>query len=270
MTFMARLSALVFFACLGACSSVSLKNIDRYPNIVGGTEVSADHLLAKKVVLILGTTQMGGRGYCTGIVIDKDVILTAAHCINPAIVKYYVIPHIDMSPESGYDRVRDSILVTKWITHEDYVDEGNKQFNDVALLKLERPVPGDYEPIPLYDGKAKLSSQEVTLAGYGRTSETSRDSSYLRFTTKSIKDVLVNYKGEKGAMYLTNGDVKGACEGDSGGPVFYEVNKQVQLAAVISTTFGPDAMTFCHGIVKAMYVPDFIPWIEKNKPLLNR
>ncbi|WP_413294394.1 S1 family peptidase [Bdellovibrio sp. HCB185ZH] len=265
----ARLLALVLFASLAACSSVPYKNIDRFPNIVGGDKVRADDILVKKVVLILGTTQMGGRGYCTGVMIDKDVVLTAAHCINSAIKKYYVIPHIDMSPESGFDRVTHSIPVTNWILHEEYLDDGNKHFNDVALLKLEKAVPEDYVPVPLYDGKAKLSEQEVTLAGYGRTSETSIDASYLRSTTKSLKNVLVNYKGEKGAMYLTEGEIRGACEGDSGGPVFYKVNGEYQLAGVISTTFGPDAMTYCHGIVKAMYVPDYIPWIEKNKPRLN-
>ncbi|WP_413582532.1 S1 family peptidase [Bdellovibrio sp. HCB288] len=236
--------------------------------IVGGTEVAAGDVLANKVVLILGTTQTGGRGYCSGTMIDKDIVLTAAHCFETVIKNYYVIPNINMSPDSGYEREKFNIPVTKWVIHEDYDKPDAKVFSDIALLKLERAVPEKYTPVKFYDGRSEAAPFAI-LAGFGKTSESRIDQTYLRFTAKENSEIKIDYKDQIGTMIMSNGQTKGACEGDSGGPVFYGVNGEFQQVGIISTTVGPDIMSTCSGLVIATHLPRFLPWIEKNKSLLN-
>ncbi|WP_413944176.1 S1 family peptidase [Bdellovibrio sp. HCB-162] len=230
--------------------------------IIGGVKVSATDLLAKKVVLLVMTS--GDQGsICTGTPISKNVILTAAHCVKNAD-KVTVVFHTDITCESGFSKDKQSITASDFLYHKDYSGQSNAE-NDVALVKLPKSIPADYQVSKIYDGKSPLSSDEVTLAGYGITSETGEGSMFLRTTKKSFKSDL--------RMTSTNVVMSqpenGICSGDSGGPVFVEVRGELQILGVNSVVTGRNEATVCHGRGVSMYAPYYQDWVERQTPNLR-
>lgn len=235
--------------------------------IVGGDKVSSNDRLAKKVVLLL-TRVDGGLKICTGTPIAKDVILTAAHCVKGDDKNNMnVVFRTSATCSSGFNLSNEGVKVQDFITHAGYQDT-DKAVDDVALVKLQSPIPADYEVSEFYDGKSKLSNNNVILAGYGITDELQDNSSaVLRTTTKDYKDK-EELEIEDNHVFFRQ-SFGGICMGDSGGPVFFEVDGKLKIAGVNSIVAGKTKSTVCHGIGVAMYVPYYSDWIQTQSANLK-
>lgn len=176
-----------------------------------------------------------------------------------------IVFHTDVTCESGFDVSKQSVKIQDFISHASYSGEADAT-NDIALIKMKSSVPSDYEISEVYDGKSKLSNDTVTLAGYGITSEKSKNSSmFLRMTTKSFKnDVSIKEKN-----MIIQQPTNGICLGDSGGPVFVEVDGKLKIAAVNSVVGGKSDDTICHGKSVSMWAPYYIDWIQTQSANLN-
>jgi hypothetical protein len=89
-------------------------------------------------------------GYCTGTLIDRSHVLTAAHCFAISVRPRFVI-----QTPSGRQEVSMSDVALpdfKWF------GDGKAAGNDFAVASLQRDVPG-VEPIPIAD------SWETDLGG---------------------------------------------------------------------------------------------------------
>ncbi len=239
------------------------------PGVIGGSLAAKSDPLSKKVVMLLMATY-NSKGQeeihsCTGTPISEDVILTAAHCVKG----YHKIAAVfanDVTCSSGYRINRDAVIASSFAYDPDYTDSTHIIItHDVGLVRLESKIPSDYEISPLYTG-GPLSSDEVTLVGYGATSESGSGVMFLRSKKKSYeKDLSVS--DDRVTILQTEG---GLCKGDSGGPVFVEVNGQKQILGVASYVNGvASADSFCHGTSTAMYSPSLLPWITKTIPTLK-
>lgn len=121
---------------------------------------------------------------CTGVYVAPGVVLTAAHCGNPA----YVIA-------GGV--VRSNI---NYVPHPGYEPDG--LVNDVALMFLDGPLPLDI---------ATLSSPAegpALVQGYGITENWERE---------GLREIEVEILGEREGKIVTT---EGSCYGDSGGPLY--------------------------------------------------
>lgn len=237
-------------------------NSSEISGIVNGYSVGASDPLSKRVVLLLSRTKVpGGESMkiCTGTPISNDVILTAAHCVDGLDKNTMTATfHISSFCDSGYDKTKHDIPVSDYIVKSGY-SESVKGKEDVALVKLRSPIPSDYKISAIYDGKSPLSSDKVTLAGYGKKSEYGGGSMVLRTTTKSYKNELVVREKE----LLLDQRRSGICQGDSGGPVFVEVNGEMQVAGVNSVVFGGSSeYNQCSYYSASMNMSYYKDWVQ--------
>jgi hypothetical protein len=87
-----------------------------------------------------------GTGFCSGTLIDEDVILTAGHCthffdeanVSEVLVSFSPQPDVDDN-WSPVDPI-DWYVATSWTTHEKYVDAEWPFTYDYGLLYLDRNV----------------------------------------------------------------------------------------------------------------------------------
>jgi secreted trypsin-like serine protease len=189
--------------------------------INGGVRGSSE--IAAQTIMITST-----RGaYCSGTVIARDLILTAAHCVAPR--SEYAV---------AINGVADLISVKRIVIHPKY---NPHQFEtripspDLAILKLAEPLPARYRA-------AKLSTEKVlpkrgetfVLAGFGFARDGDENS------LGTLRSVALPSVGTTGGIMVRvsagNGAIKGACTGDSGGSAFHNG----KLAGVIGWTSIPE------------------------------
>lgn len=182
-------SKFLVLLCAFVAIAHSTKNI---PQIVGGKR--ATWRVRRHLVKVEVTFQSGDSSICSGSVLDRRHILTAAHCFYSAsdIVdkeySYVFVGQKRSEPRNAeafyFDRV--------WIPDEYYSDE-DARF-DIAVVKLDSDIPDDsYYPVKIV--KEPKPDKKVIAAGYGLTSDGGSVSKYAMQTTvisKSFEECYEN------------------------------------------------------------------------------
>lgn len=227
--------------------------------ILGGNEVEEADPLAKKVVMLLMKTP-GGSSVCTGSPISDHIILTAAHCVNDA-TEVRVAFKTNAFCDTGFKISNSTTKVAKVLVHPGYRDDVFAE-NDLALVKLENPLPSDYQISRLYDDD-ELLTRNAILTGYGKTTEADSSLVQLRTVKKELGENAFLNKSDMAKLFFNQTDDRGICNGDSGGPVFFETGKGLTLAGVNSVVRGKTIETVCRSTGIAMFVPAFAQWIHE-------
>jgi secreted trypsin-like serine protease len=220
-----------------------------------GNAPAVDADIYRSEVMILS-----GRGnLCTGILLKQDLVLTAAHCIEPGLsYKFY---------ELDADRQPIFYDVAKTVVHPQFSKatfDANRATADVALLKAAAPLPAKFVPATLSAPRARVATGEpFAVVGYGVTApRDNRSAAVLRRA-----DLVAT--GQPGNLQLrlfdpaTKGDTTGlgACTGDSGGPVYEEQNGKRTVYGVISWTTGPKLGAGCGGLTGVTPLELHLKWI---------
>lgn len=166
--------------------------------------------LAPYVVMVIDRRDMS---YCTGTVIDRSTVLTAAHCVeSPESVSIYhpeddgkgtFLPTTDVAVHPGYrpDAARRGVLSI-----------------DLALVRLAEPLPAHFRPVSLSDKLRLEIGQKLSVAGFGIADET------LPQTGGVLREGTVEVSGTTPPFLVKLTDPRGqglgGCTGDSGAPVF--------------------------------------------------
>jgi secreted trypsin-like serine protease len=222
--------------------------------MVGGAPLAPPDI-ARHVVLIVGS-----RGNsCTGAVVAPDVVITGAHCVLPGFDYKWV----DFDA-AGAPKLRDIATIVRHpeFSHKTYLN--SRATADVALLKLPQPLPAKFAPAVLSRApKAPVVGDRLLVVGYGVTVPSDGT------TGGKIRTALLTVTGKPGTLQVrlvdptTNNATPGlgACEGDSGAPVFDASGTTPAVIGVVSWATAPRNEDGCGGLTGVTPLVRYRTWI---------
>ena len=222
--------------------------------MVGGASPAAEGV-GRSVVMILGSYGTA----CTATAIAGDLLLTAAHCVQPGADYKLVdssqgrepvlkdIARIERDPQFDLKRLFAHLATA-----------------DVALIKLAEPLPSRIPPVPLVgDGASVAVGDPLVVAGYGvtvrgdgRTGGTVRAATLVVTGVPGTLQIRLydpNTKGQSPGL--------GACAGDSGAPAFRDTNGNLAIIGVVSWSTGPKLSAGCGGLTGITPLARYRAWI---------
>jgi secreted trypsin-like serine protease len=225
--------------------------------MVGDAPVIGAGGLSRHVVLIVGS-----RGsFCSGTAIARDLVLSAVHCLA-AGASYKLVDY-----SRGEPQLKDIVRIER---HPAFTQRGmttHRGTADVALIKLAAPLPASVTPAML--GPSDLAvkvGDTFTIVGYGITRHGDPRSGgklrQARLIATGRPDSMDVRLMDPSARNERPG--RGACTGDSGGPVFAEIGGRTVVVGVISWTTGPEYTSGCGGITGMTPLARYRDWIVET------
>ncbi len=254
--------------------------ISSQDSVYQGNKVSNSDLIAKATYQLVGVHKdapLMHMTYCTATLIANDILLTAGHCIKNGAIQMYA------RYQSG--KTRKLIKAVEFLIHKKYssgkhAKGGDKVDFDLALIRLEKAVPGGVPAALPREDLSISPSQKVLIAGYGMNGHTLTkeeilalpgvgeiqekmksnlsEAEKMKLTFELINlvgsnpllsaeiksEIYVNNKLFKNPMLMTSGS-KFICGGDSGGPSFLRGSTGLVVVGVHS--LGVDKFDKCEG-----------------------
>jgi secreted trypsin-like serine protease len=163
--------------------------------IINGTPVSTENSAFVKVEV--------GSGLCSGTVIGRRGILTAAHCFS------------DRPSAADVDVVIDDrrYRAKSYRIHPNF---RSNQLYDLATIRLQKQIPSSITPISVL---STVPRKGMSLEMYGYGKDESGDHGVLKVGFMTVRSVRSRY-----FRAIQSDTGYNSCNGDSGGPALLKVN----------------------------------------------
>lgn len=197
---------------------------------------------------------LSSKGSCTGVVISRHYILTAAFCVDGQ-------GDIKITAKFNNDYIA-PLSASSIFIHPEYVAKAEalrKRSIPLAIIKTSNPLPGFLKPIKISRDSEVYEKDFLQIGGYGVAAEGNLATSgsfrstilqqSFPFGISKILYWLVPLKGEAGA-----------CSGDAGGPVVYKND----LVGLIMWAEGDKSINRkCGTLTQAIKISVAIEWINE-------
>ncbi|MFZ0609150.1 MAG: S1 family peptidase [Xanthobacteraceae bacterium] len=211
--------------------------------------------VGRSVVMILGSYGTA----CTATAIARDLLLTAAHCVQPG-ADYKLV-----GSAPGQEPVLKNIVrIERDPQFELKRLFGHLATADVALIKLEEPLPPRIPPVRIGgDTETVAVGDTLVVAGYGVTVRGDGR------TGGTVRAAALVVTGQPGPLQIRLYDPRtrdesaglGACAGDSGAPAFHDTEGSLTIVGVVSWSTGPKLLAGCGGLTGITPLVRYRIWI---------
>ena len=286
---------LVIFAGCGPESKTNLnyKNTNQASNsnIVGGVDATEAYQKQNGIVQLVMQTQVNPHqdapaqymfSICTGTLIAKNLILTAAHCVAKQDLKSIMVIFNLNQDFTNSQNIRFAVQA---VVHPEFLKNidlaSNNSWNDIALLKLNSDAPTDFNfaRLPSLMNTIRLiPNLKVSLAGFGITSPIANRLVRKKNGTQEIVAVPSNTSGilrkidgilvkkissDKKEIILDQSKSIGPCHGDSGGPAFITASDGITIQVGI-TSRSSNKIGNCNETAIYTNVSSHLIWISET------
>jgi hypothetical protein len=233
--------------------------------MVGGAPPAVTGI-GRSVVLILGSYGSSSTA-CTATAVGRDLLLTAAHCVQPGADYKLVVSEPGATP------------VLKEVAHIEREPQfdlkrliGHLATADVALIKLAEPLPARIPPVRIGSETETVAVGDMlVVAGYG---DTVRGDGR---TGGTVRAAALAVTGQPGSLQIRLFDPAtkgvrpglGACTGDSGAPAFRDTGGALTIVGVVSWSTGPKLTGGCGGLTGITPLSRYRGWITETARALG-
>jgi endonuclease G len=211
--------------------------------VLGGDSAGDTEFL--DCVAVMSNPQKSPSCLCSGTLIGKNVVLTAAHCVVDGCADRVFIGSNSNVLNSGV-----FIPIKTSIPHPQY--DSLSGSHDLAVLILERDADGEVKALTSKSGKVVVPIRElatkteidgasyVEVVGFGVTTLLLQQSGIKTKVQLPIASVACTDSGSdkygcnNGSELVAGGNGYDSCHGDSGGPAYVPVGTGYKLAGVTS------------------------------------
>ena len=218
----------------------ALAPVEETSKILGGVQAAPGAWPWIAALLYANDSNVYSAQFCSGVLIDKSWVLTAAHCVQGMSAQgiQVAVGAWDLTAFTGSRTPVRSIRI-----HPQF--SSTSLYNDIALVELS--VPSAIQPIALFSGESvdntppSLLGKLVTVLGWGVADSTTswyypeilRQVSLPVVADSTCNDIYINpvLPSQFCSGYWEGKD---ACEGDSGGPAVVQVDGHWVHAGIVS------------------------------------